>query len=552
MPVTTTYPGIYIEEIPSSAHTIAAAPTNIVVFIGYTHPFKTQQLVLNPATRKPDMLVDQFGEAVELFSFSDYERNFGGFFSSSLFSPDPTIVPNDYFGSIPLAVNQFFLNGGTVCYVIGLRAKSGGSSLEPGFVDIGGIRFTAREPTDAAHQMTVTITPKGIIPSSPPSSPPAANEADIAITYGSGAGAIVEVYRKVSLSAIETTIGSAASPVSALVSVMPTPPALAYPNGYTPQVNARVSDMSPSLPLSITNDFTEVFDTDTFLDKIPIFNLMVIPGVTSNIILSEALRFCELKRAFLIIDPPQPDGILPPTDWIGDYVEGGDSLGNLAPRGPNAAVYFPYLQSNDPKTGEPIEIPPAATVAGIYARTDLNRGVWKAPAGLETTIIGTTGVVARGQMSDIRHGTLNIIAVNCLRSFPGVGTVVFGARTSVGANANTSQQQWKYVPVRRMTLFLEQTLYTNLGWVVFEPNDNPLWTAIRISIEAFMLGLFRQGAFQGSKPSEAFQVKCDNQTTTQADIDNGIVNIVVAFAPLKPAEFVIIKIAQLAGQTQTA
>ena len=103
-----------------------------------------------------------------------------------------------------------------------------------------------------------------------------------------------------------------------------------------------------------------------------------------------------------------------------------------------------------------------------------------------------------------------------------------------------------------MALFLEQTLYNNLGWVVFEPNDEPLWAAIRTSIEAFMLGLFRQGAFQGSTPSEAFQVKCDNQTTTQADIDNGIVNIVVAFAPLKPAEFVIIKISQLAGQTQTS
>jgi hypothetical protein len=117
---------------------------------------------------------------------------------------------------------------------------------------------------------------------------------------------------------------------------------------------------------------------------------------------------------------------------------------------------------------------------------------------------------------------------------------------------NPSFQQWKYVPVRRMALFLEQTLYNNLSWVIFEPNDEPLWAAIRTSIEAFMLGLFRQGAFQGEKPSDAFQVKCDSQTTTQADIDNGIVNIVVAFAPLKPAEFVIIKISQLAGQTQTS
>ena len=288
------------------------------------------------------------------------------------------------------------------------------------------------------------------------------------------------------------------------------------------------------------------------MDKIPIFNLLVIPGVTANIVLSEALAFCESKRAFLIVDPPQPDVATPPTNWIGDIVGAGDTLGNVAPESPNGAIYFPYIKSNDPETGDPIDLPPAATAAGIFARTDLNRGVWKAPAGQETTILGTTGVVSGGEMSDQRQGTLNQIAINCLRNFPGVGTVVFGARTLVGANSNTSQQQWRYVPVRRMALFLEQTLYNNLGWVVFEPNDEPLWAAIRTSIEAFMLGLFRQGAFQGATPSEAFQVKCDSQTTTQADIDNGIVNIVVAFAPLKPAEFVIIKISQLAGQTQTS
>ncbi len=152
-------------------------------------------------------------------------------------------------------------------------------------------------------------------------------------------------------------------------------------------------------------------------------------------------------------------------------------------------------------------------------------------------------------MTDQRQGVLNLIGVNCVRNFPGIGPVVWGARTSI--SENVAFQQWKYVSVRRMALFLEQTLYANLGWVVFEPNDEPLWTSIVTSIESFMLGLFRQGAFQGSTPSQAFQVKCDSSTTTQADIDNGIVNIVVAFAPLKPAEFVVIQIAQLAGQAQT-
>jgi hypothetical protein len=156
--------------------------------------------------------------------------------------------------------------------------------------------------------------------------------------------------------------------------------------------------------------------------------------------------------------------------------------------------------------------------------------------------------VARGRMTDMRQGVLNPKGVNCIRSFPGIGSVVFGARTVV--TENPAYQPWRYVPVRRMALFIEQTLYANLGWAVFEPNDEPLWVALRTTVENFMLGLFNQGAFQGGKPSEAFLVKCDSSTTTQSDIDNGIVNIIVGFRPLKPAEFVIVKIAQLAGQVQ--
>jgi phage tail sheath protein FI len=292
---------------------------------------------------------------------------------------------------------------------------------------------------------------------------------------------------------------------------------------------------------------------------------MVIPGVTDNSlgsVLPAATAFCEKKRAFLIMDPPRKDSAdgLDPRwpNLIEDTMEDNSTIGETIPKSPNSAIYFPYLTSNDPITGVannpitglPYEIPPSGTVAGIFARTDQNRGVWKAPAGLETTLLNVSDVVERGQMTDLRQGVLNNDAINAIRKFPGIGLVVFGARTSVAQN--TSFQQWKYVPVRRMALFIEQTLYANLGWVIFEPNDDPLWTAIRTSIEAFMLGLFNQQAFQGTTPSQAFQVKCDAQTTTQADIDNGIVNIVVAFAPLKPAEFVIIKITQLAGQTQTS
>jgi len=192
-------------------------------------------------------------------------------------------------------------------------------------------------------------------------------------------------------------------------------------------------------------------------------------------------------------------------------------------------------------------VAPSGYVAGVYANTDTVRGVWKAPAGIATTLLGTTGPVSSGVMNDPQQGVLNLLSINCLRNFVGTGTVVFGARTLVADNPAFAQS--KYVPVRRMTLFIEQTLVSNLKWVVFEPNDEPLWLAIRSSIEAFLLSLFNQQALQGSTPSDAFQVKVDSTTTTPADQQNGIVNIVVGVALLKPAEFVVIKISQLAGQS---
>src|SRR5262249_49544279 len=151
------------------------------------------------------------------------------------------------------------------------------------------------------------------------------------------------------------------------------------------------------------------------------------------------------------------------------------------------AIYFPRLKSTDTLTSTARDMAPGGYVAGVFARTDNNRGVWKAPAGLETILSNTTGVVDSGKLTDMRAGLLNNDAINAIRPFPGVGTVVFGARTLVGAKDNTAFEQWRYVPVRRMALFLEQTLLANLGWVVFEPNDEPLWLAIRTSIESFMV-----------------------------------------------------------------
>jgi phage tail sheath protein FI len=321
-------------------------------------------------------------------------------------------------------------------------------------------------------------------------------------------------------------------------------------------VDVTGSDPSKYSTAYNAEDYLPIFQANSSLDNVEVFNLLMTPGNTDNLVVSAALAFAERKRAFSIVDPPPqspafeaaPPAKTPPqpqpiVNWMTGLTGGSYEL----PTSLNGALYFPYLNSTDPVTEQVIPMAPCGWVAGAYASTDATRGVWKAPAGLATTLLNTTGPVRNGLMNDQQQGTLNHDSINCLRAFSGEGTVVWGSRTLVATNP--AYQQWMYVPVRRMALFIEQSLVASLRWVVFEPNDEPLWIAITTSVSAFMLSLFRQGALQGSQPSDAFQVKCDATTTTPSDQALGIVNIVVAFAPLKPAEFVVIKIAQLAGQT---
>jgi hypothetical protein len=224
-------------------------------------------------------------------------------------------------------------------------------------------------------------------------------------------------------------------------------------------------------------------------------------------------------------------------DWISS---------GLTVKGPNAAAYFPRIRASDPLDDfKPRLFAPSGVMAGVLARTDSERGVWKAPAGTGEPISGVQGLDYK--LTDDENGVLNPLGLNCLRTLPIYGTVPWGARTLDGADVAASQ--WKYISVRRLALMIEESLYRGTQWAVFEPNDEPLWAQLRLNITAFMQGLFRQGAFQGTTPVQAYLVKCDNTTTVQADIDRGIVNILVGFAPLKPAEFVFIKLQQLAGQT---
>lgn len=273
------------------------------------------------------------------------------------------------------------------------------------------------------------------------------------------------------------------------------------------------------------------------LEAVDLFNLLCLPGVTDSSVLIDAAAYCQQRRAFLIADTPRAK------DKPDEMVE--HISGTALPKTDHGAVYYPWIYASDPLNNGKLRLsPPSGTIAGLYARTDSTRGVWKAPAGTEASLVGVQRVDYL--LTDAENGILNPLGVNCIRIFPVYGSVAWGARTLRGADEMTSE--YKYVPVRRTALFIEESLYRGLKWVVFEPNDEPLWAQIRLNVGAFMNNLFRQGAFQGTTPREAYLVKCDKETTTQNDINLGIVNILVGFAPLKPAEFVIVKVQQLAGQ----
>jgi phage tail sheath protein FI len=280
------------------------------------------------------------------------------------------------------------------------------------------------------------------------------------------------------------------------------------------------------------------------LRDVDLFNLLVIPRTTqmsdteASSVIANAIAFCAERRAFFLVDPN------PNKTWsnIGAWVSG------LNASSKDAAIFFPQIQFADPLDQFRLHnMPASGAIAGIFARTDSERGVWKAPAGIDAVLSGAQGLSYN--LTDQENGVLNPLGINCLRTFPVYGSVVWGSRTLRGADQIADE--YKYIPVRRLALYIEESLYRGTQWVVFEPNDEPLWAQIRLNIGAFMHTLFRQGAFQGKTPQEAYFVKCDKETTTQDDINKGIVNIVVGFAPLKPAEFVVIQIQQIAGQIQT-
>jgi Bacteriophage tail sheath protein len=582
MPVAVTYPGVYIEEIPSGVRTITGVATSITAFLGR-------------ASAGP------INEPVTINSFADFERRFGGLDANR---------PLGY------AVRDFYMNGGSTALIVRLFRYPAGPDEATATLAVGGINLAAASPGLWGRKLRASIDAAvaddarealGLAPDATLFNLTvrlgSTTERFLNLNFGNNGRRIdrvlesesslvrlalpvpdpdtelplvttaaeAEAALKAALTAgdqdaidtARTNLDEANAALTDLATQKDVALAAALKSGDTAAVSAAKAAVtaaetamkgSEGDPLTTAPSFIGSAAEKTglyALDRADLFNLLCIPPDTRDgdvpiAVYQEAMAYCAQRRAMLIVDPP--------TVWDANRVTAAstarDGLAGLSLGGPaarNAALYFPRLLEADPKRdGQINDFVPCGAVAGIMARTDSTRGVWKAPAGLDAAINGIQGFTVN--LNDAENGMLNPLGINCLRAFPVNGRVVWGARTLRGADQLSDE--YKYVSVRRTALFIEESLYRGTQWVVFEPNDEPLWSQIRLNVGAFMNGLFRQGAFQGKTPAEAYFVKCDKETTPQNDINLGIVNIVVGFAPLKPAEFVIVKLQQIAGQIQ--
>jgi len=656
MAVTPTYPGVYIEEIPSGVRTVTGVSTAIGAFVDYF-------------SRGP------MNQAVQVFSFADFERQFGGL---------------DLRSEGSYAIQQFFLNGGTTAWVvrttstdkpaadaaITLRDGAGNNVLVASAASAGAwgnhvridldysttnpaqlfnltvseielvagkpqivrsetfrnLIIDSTQPNDAAATINDSSKLIGLAQAtvSPTSTNPPAQTGTVSKAFANGAlpSGVPKASDSMTValnSNAAKTIKLGATPPTTLASLATTLQSLIRAAGDPSLANVTVglggsaatsvflqfkagtanpadiltfADVTGTLATALGLNVTGAANVQQYvlgaaaagaqaspvsgddgkwdpstdltgmaagligdpnaktgmfaLVDVDLFNILCIPATgrfpagtdTSAFqVATNAISLCQSRRAFYILDPPQGSGPVGANDTPTSIMSWLDANASLRSR--NAALYVPRVDIPDPLNGFRLRAAPVSgTIAGLYARTDATRGVFKAPAGTDASLTGVQQL--EYNLTDGENGVLNPLGINGLRTFPIFGPVCWGARTLFGADQLADD--YKYVPVRRFALFVEESLFRGTQWVVFEPNDDALWAQIRLNIGSFMQDLFRQGAFQGTTPQQAFFVKCDSETTTQSDINHGIVNIVVGFAPLKPAEFVIIQIQQMAGQ----
>ncbi|MGA2016142.1 MAG: phage tail sheath C-terminal domain-containing protein [Opitutaceae bacterium] len=533
MPPALTYPGVYIEELPSGVHTITGVATSIAAFIGWAPQGPTTKAVL----------VESATEFASLYGGTGGLSNFNG-------------VPN-YLG---YAVNQFFANGGSQAYIIRLvwdgtlptAVLPAPTACATAKATVGGsLSLFASSPGQWANgTATAGIFVSVILQPSPATG--------FTVQVLDSSGNVLESFVNLSVDPtnpeyVVTAINNDSqyitfidpAHVSATIAVpaMPTATAsggTALAGGVDGEV--LIPGGNGDFELALGSISSSTYGVH-LLDKVEIFNLLCVPGETDCGTIVNLQEYCWSKRAFYIVDCPRTATV---ATLNAGPIGTGTAASLVGTNSENSAYYFPWVLAQDPLvSNRPALFPPCGFVAGIYASTDANRGVWKAPAGIGAGLSGALGI--QYNLQDADSGVLNPLAINCLRNFQNYGDVVWGARTLQG-NDNVGPQ-WKYIPIRRLALFLESSLYNGTQWVVFEPNDEPLWGQIRLNVGSFLQGLFLQGAFQGTSPQQAYFVKCDSENNPQSSIDQGIVNILVGFAPLYPAEFVVIQIQQMAGQS---
>lgn len=516
------FPGVQIQEIPAGVRAIVGVSTSVTAFVGR-------------ALRGPS------SQAERCFSFDDFARKFGGLWADS---------PMTY------AVYHYFLNGGSEAVIVRLAPGAGPATAT--LPATGGspanLVLSAASPGEWGRNLRVTVSDPA------PGTVPAGEqnlvfnltvrEVDPSAPSDRNRDRATETFLNVSVDAASPRgVVRLLAQASRLVRVQTS--TNRRPNNVA---DAALTGGSNGRALAATdydNPANATFRSRRqglyALDAIDTVNLLCLPppARTTDLFASTwtaAAAYCEGRFTLLLVDPP--------STWTTPAnAAARTGLASLTSR--NAAIYYPLLVMRDPLADERLaSFAPCGAVAGAIARIDGESGVWKAPAGQEAGLRGVEAYAtalsdanARLTLTDAQLGVLNPSGINALRSLGAAGPVIWGARTARGADVLASE--WKYLPVRRLALHIEQSLQESTRWAVFEPNDESLWSQLRLSIGSFMHQLFRRGAFKGQQPRDAFFVKCDGETTTPADQDRGIVNVIVGFAPLKPAEFVILQFQQI-------
>jgi len=511
MPASLSYPGVYIEEVPSSVKTITGTSTSITAFIGRC-------------------LKGPVNQPTTVTSFADYERIFGGLWLDN---------PLGY------AIRDFYLNGGSQAIIVRAINDAITANLE---LDVSHGESTAKLKLKAANQgawannykVSVTKVADNIAQTIAPTFGVA--ETDLFnLTITNSVTGETEQFNNLTL----------VPSVNQIDRVLQQSSMVAVVDGALPEGVLALVENVPFVGGADGEQLTGVEFVGSEAAKTGLnalyathFNLLCLPGASDldyddcKAVITAAAKYCEDNKAFLIVDPP--------IAWknIENAVTG---MKTPISTSANAALFFPRVKLADPlRNNQLAEFNPCGMIAGSIARIDGQRGIWKAPAGIEAGLAGVSQLSVA--LTDADNGRVNSLGLNCLRNMPAAGPVIWGARTLQGNDQLASQ--WKYIPVRRMALYIETSLYNGLQWVVFEPNSESLWRQITLNVDSFMSNLFRQGAFKGTSKQDAYFVSCDSTTTTPYDIDTGVVNIAVGFAPLKPAEFVVLKLQQLTSQQQ--